>query len=568
MYQALYRQYRPKTFDEVLGQEHITRTLRQQVLKGNIGHAYLFSGTRGTGKTSAAKILSRAVNCLNPQNGNPCNECEICKGILDESIMDVIEMDAASNNSVDDVRDLKEKVIYPPSRARFKVYIIDEVHMLSKGAFNALLKTLEEPPKHLIFILATTEPERLPQTILSRCQRFDFKRITNKDIVLNMKNITDGLNVEIEDKVLSLIARNSDGAMRDALSLLDQCISFNNEKISYEDATNILGMANKYIIFDMVNNINNKDLQKTLFAIDDIIQNGKDINQFIKDLIRHYRDLMVAKSSRNPMELIETEDTEDYIEQSKGMSLEYILKTLDVLSHAESQAKWSSQPRIILEMAAIKLVSIEEELSLEERIKRLEQGMIPGKPAENLKPAQQRPAYSMEKQASNISTQKPPQQKPVENKLVENKDEKSDSQHKATDQPKDMANDNIAPDGYTLTFDRIHSEWPKILQNIKAKKINIYALIMEGQLISFENELLTIAYDDGFGFHKEAVSAQQNKEFVEDIVSKYFNRNISIHFYMKAELPSKAFNADNKSEKEEVIKNVIEFFGEENVEVK
>lgn len=568
MYQALYRQYRPKTFDEVLGQEHITRTLRQQVLKGNIGHAYLFSGTRGTGKTSAAKILSRAVNCLNPQNGNPCNECEICKGILDESIMDVIEMDAASNNSVDDVRDLKEKVIYPPSRARFKVYIIDEVHMLSKGAFNALLKTLEEPPKHLIFILATTEPERLPQTILSRCQRFDFKRITNKDIVLNMKNITDGLNVEIEDKVLSLIARNSDGAMRDALSLLDQCISFNNEKISYEDATNILGMANKYIIFDMVNNINNKDLQKTLFAIDDIIQNGKDINQFIKDLIRHYRDLMVAKSSRNPMELIETEDTEDYIEQSKGMSLEYILKTLDVLSHAESQAKWSSQPRIILEMAAIKLVSIEEELSLEERIKRLEEGMIPGKPDENFKPAQQRPAYSMERPESNISTQKPPEQKPVENKLVENKDEKSDSQHKATDQPKDMANDNISPDGYTLTFDRIHSEWPKILQNIKAKKINIYALIMEGQLISFENELLTIAYDDGFGFHKEAVSAQQNKEFVEDIVSKYFNRNISIHFYMKAELPSKAFNADNKSEKEEVIKNVIEFFGEENVEVK
>ena len=231
MYQALYRQYRPKTFDEVLGQEHITRTLRQQVLKGNIGHAYLFSGTRGTGKTSAAKILSRAVNCLNPQDGNPCNECEICKGILDESLMDVIEMDAASNNSVDDVRDLKEKVIYPPSRARFKVYIIDEVHMLSKGAFNALLKTLEEPPKHLIFILATTEPERLPQTILSRCQRFDFKRITNKDIVLNMKNITGGLNVEIEDRVLSLIARNSDGAMRDALSLLDQCISFNNEKI-------------------------------------------------------------------------------------------------------------------------------------------------------------------------------------------------------------------------------------------------------------------------------------------------------------------------------------------------
>ncbi len=572
MYQALYRQYRPKTFDEVLGQEHITRTLRQQVLKGNIGHAYLFSGTRGTGKTSAAKILSRAVNCLNPQDGNPCNECEICKGILDESLMDVIEMDAASNNSVDDVRDLKEKVIYPPSRARFKVYIIDEVHMLSKGAFNALLKTLEEPPKHLIFILATTEPERLPQTILSRCQRFDFKRITNKDIVLNMKNITGGLNVEIEDRVLSLIARNSDGAMRDALSLLDQCISFNNEKISYEDATNILGMANKYIIFDMVNNINNKDLQETLFAIDDIVQNGKDINQFIKDLIRHYRDLMIAKSSKNPNELIETEDVGDYIDQSKGMSLEYILKALDILSHAESQAKWSTQPRIILEMATIKLVSIEEELSLGERIKRLEEGMIPGKQNKNFMPSQQRPSYSMENPSPKITpSQKPLGHKSVEEKLVVNKAEKQEDKNKISDQSTDISNENIdvaPPDGYTLTFERIDSEWPKILQNIKSKKINIYALIMEGQLISYENDLLTIGYDDGFGFHKEAVSAQQNKEFVEGIVSKYFNRNISIHFYMKAELPSKLLNEEKKDEKEEVIKNVIEFFGEENVEIK
>ena len=561
MYQALYRQHRPKTFDQVLGQVHITRTLRQQVLMGNIGHAYLFSGTRGTGKTSAAKILSRAVNCLNPQDGNPCNECEICKGILDETIMDVIEMDAASNNSVDDVRDLKEKVIYPPSRARFKVYIIDEVHMLSKGAFNALLKTLEEPPRHLIFILATTEPERLPQTILSRCQRFDFKRITNKDIVANMKTIASSINVEIEDKVLSLIARNSDGAMRDALSLLDQCISFNNEKITYEDATSILGIANKYLVFDIVNNINKKDLQKVLFAIDEIVQKGKDINQFIKDLIRHFRDLMVAKSSKDPGDIIESEDIQDYIDQSKDMSLEYILKALDILTRAEGQAKWSTQPRIILEMAAIKLVSIEEDLSLEERVKRLEQGIRP------VVEQTTRPSFTKEvKSATSFEVKKEIEHKPVEVK-VDGSNEDIRQDENDVEEGTEIAISN-EPDGYALTFDRIRSEWPKVLQNIKSQKINIYALIMEGELISFEKDLLTIGYDDGFGFHKEAVNSQQNREFVENIVSKYFNRNISIHFYMKADLPNRVPKGEPRDNEDKTVQNIIEFFGEENVEIK
>ena len=563
MYQALYRQYRPKTFDEVLGQEHITRTLRHQVLKGNIGHAYLFSGTRGTGKTSAAKILSRAVNCLNPQDGNPCNECEICKGILDDSIMDVIEMDAASNNSVDDVRDLKEKVIYPPSRARYKVYIIDEVHMLSKGAFNALLKTLEEPPKHLIFILATTEPERLPQTILSRCQRFDFKRITNKDLVVNMRSITDKLSIEIDDKVLNLISRNSDGAMRDALSLLDQLISYNSHNITYEDATDILGIANKDLIFNMVNDLKEQNLEKVLFSIDEIIQHGKDMNQFIKDLIRHFRDLMVAKASKAPSEIIEAEDIQEYVQQASSMSLEYILKSLQILSQAEAQAKWSTQPRIILEMAAIKLVNIEEELSLEERVERLEQGIRPEKLNEGFRPAPvSNKAHTMEKESSF----KPESTTPIVQRQEQNPAPIDSKKHEEGEPSKE--NQSNEQDGYTLTFDRINSEWPKILQNIKTKKINIYALIMEGELITFENNLLTIAYKDGFGFHKEAVSSQQNKEFVEDIVSKYFNRKITIHYYMRSELPNKVAKVSVADEKEEAIKSVIDFFGEENVEIK
>ena len=548
MYQALYRQYRPKTFKEVLGQEHITRTLSQQVIKGNIGHAYLFSGTRGTGKTSVAKILSRAVSCLNPHEGNPCNECEICKGILDETLMDVMEMDAASNNSVDDVRDLKEKVIYPPSRARYKVYIIDEVHMLSKGAFNALLKTLEEPPKHLIFILATTEPERLPQTILSRCQRFDFKRITNRDIVENMRSIANGLNINIDDKALNLIARNSDGAMRDALSLLDQCISFNEEKITYEDATNILGIANKYLIFNMVQDIKAKDLEKVLFTIDEIIQGGKDINQFLKDIIHHFRDLMVTKTSKNSSGIIETEDWEELVEQVEEMTLEYILKALEILTTAEAQGKWSTQPRIILEIAAIKLVAIEQELSLEERVKRLEQVIRTNITVENKDRVEKR-YVNNEKQVINDKAMINEDSKPKANKEFQEQSE-------------------IVDDETLLTLDRIVKEWPKVMQTIKSKKISIYALIMEGELISFDNNLLTIVYNEGFGFHKEAVSSTSNKEFVEGVVSKYFNKNIAIHFFMKGELPKKGKKEEPENKKEEAIKEVIDFFGKDIVQIK
>ena len=548
MYQALYRQYRPKSFKEVLGHEHITRTLSQQVIKGNIGHAYLFSGTRGTGKTSVAKILSRAVSCLNPYEGNPCNECEICKGILDETLMDVMEMDAASNNSVDDVRDLKEKVIYPPSRARYKVYIIDEVHMLSKGAFNALLKTLEEPPKHLIFILATTEPERLPQTILSRCQRFDFKRITNRDIVENMRSIANGLNINIDDKALNLIARNSDGAMRDALSLLDQCISFNEEKITYEDATNILGIANKYLIFNMVQDIKAKDLEKVLFTIDEIIQGGKDINQFLKDIIYYFRDLMVTKTSKNSSGIIETEDWEELVEQVEEMTLEYILKALEILTTAEAQGKWSTQPRIILEMAAIKLVAIEQELSLEERVKRLEQVIRTNITVENKDRVEKR-YVNNEKQVINDKAMINEDSKPKANKEFQEQSE-------------------IVDDETLLTLDRIVKEWPKVMQTIKSKKISIYALIMEGEVISFDNNLLTIVYNEGFGFHKEAVSSTLNKEFVEGVVSKYFNKNITIHFFMKGELPKKGKKEEPENKKEEAIKEVIDFFGKDIVEIK
>ena len=541
MYQALYRQYRPKTFKEVLGQEHITTTLKNQIQKGNIGHAYLFSGTKGTGKTSVAKIFSRAVNCLNPTDGNPCNECEICKGILDESIMDIIEMDAASNRGIDDIRELRDKVIYPPARAKHKIYIIDEAHMLTNQAFNALLKTLEEPPEHLIFILATTEMEKLPQTILSRCQRFDFKRITSKDIVANMKNICSELKVPVENKALNIIARNSDGAMRDALSLLDQCISYKEGELTYKDVLSILGIANTDLLFTMVDNIKNKNLEDILFKIDEIIQEGKDINKFIKDLIFHFRNLLIAKTSKDPIDIMDMDEetVSMYIEQSKDISLDFILRSLDMLNKSEEQAKWATQPRIILEMATIKLVNLEERISLEERVKKLE--MIINSGEVNLT-------------------------KPTEAKVVK-KGEKAKQQIEKPEKSKEEIEPvQIIDDGKELSFENIKNQWQKVLKIKKDKKINIYALLVEGKLISFINNNLRIGYKDGFGFHRDAINKPNNKEFVEKIVSSYFNKNINIGFIMEDEQVIE--NTEKTEEKEDTIQEVIDFFGKDIIEIK
>jgi DNA polymerase-3 subunit gamma/tau len=538
MYQALYRQYRPKTFDEVMGQEHVTTTLKNQVKSGNIGHAYLFAGTRGTGKTSTAKIFARAVNCLHPVDGNPCNQCEICRGILDESIMDVIEMDAASNRKIEDIRELKDKVIYPPARARYKIYIIDEVHMLTTQAFNALLKTLEEPPKHLIFILATTDIQKLPQTILSRCQRFDFKRITSKDIVTNMKRITDNLNIKVDERVLKLIARNSDGAMRDALSLLDQCIAYKTEELTYEDALNILGIVNNDLIFELVDNIKNSDLEGILLKIDNIIQEGKDITQFIRDLIYHFRNLLIAKTSRNPVDIIDMDEEliNRFKEQSKDISVDFILKSLDILTTSENQASWSIQPRIILEMAAIKMINLEKIMSLEDRIKKLEEILYTGQiPLEKVKP-----------KAKPKEEVKP--ETPKEENKIETKQSVEPAKTKGTRKE--------------ISFEDIKGHWSGVLRLIKEKDVRTHAFLMEGRPISFSQDTLVIAYRDGYGIHKEAMERPKNKELAEKVVSSYFNRNINIKFVMEDEKIG-----TDASESDSIIKDVTSFFGSDIVDI-
>ena len=294
-YTALYRKFRPTTFSEMVGQEHITRTLRNQIMSDRVGHAYLFNGGRGTGKTSSAKILARAINCLNPQDGEPCNECEICKGAINGSLTDIVEMDAASNNSVEDIRSIREEVNFLPTKAKYRVYIIDEVHMLSTGAFNALLKTLEEPPEHVKFILATTEPQKLPATILSRCQRFDFKRISNQDIIKRLKIVCDESKIEITDEALNIISVLAEGAMRDALSILERCIQDGENKIDENKIKDLIGIPKLTFVHNITEALIEYNIDKALKSIDDILNEGKDLNNFIWEIIKYVKDLLVYK---------------------------------------------------------------------------------------------------------------------------------------------------------------------------------------------------------------------------------------------------------------------------------
>lgn len=356
-HQAIYRKWRPLTFDDVVGQEHITRTLKNQISQGTVGHAYLFCGTRGTGKTTCAKILSRAVNCLNPVNGNPCNECEVCKGILDGSIMDVTEMDAASNNGVEDIRDIKEDINYVASNSKYTVYIIDEVHMLSTSAFNALLKTLEEPPENVVFILATTEAHKVPQTILSRCQRFDFKRIRNEDIMVRMKEIAYADGFDIADDAYRILSSLAEGSMRDGLSIMERVISACGNHVSAKDIEDTLGISSADFVFELTDAIAGGDAGKVIEIIDKAVSDGKELPQLATSMLSHFRSLMLCKVSPDPESLIDT-DAQTLVKlksQSEKLTFDKINHATTVISSAMADARVAKSSRIVYELAFIKL---------------------------------------------------------------------------------------------------------------------------------------------------------------------------------------------------------------------
>lgn len=372
MYLALYRKYRPKDFDEVVGQDHIVKTLINQIKFDKISHAYLFTGSRGTGKTSIAKIFARAINCTNLKNGSPCGECETCKS-LEGTNIDVLEIDAASNNGVDEIRELREKVKYPPVVGRYKVYIIDEVHMLSISAFNALLKTLEEPPKQTVFVLATTEVHKLPATILSRCIRFDFKLVPLDILTNHLNNILTKEGVKFEDTAVNVIARAGEGSVRDTLSIADRCVSFAGDNLTYQKVIDVLGVSERDILIKLTDIILKKDTGNALVLLDEVLSSGKRPLVFSNDLISYFRDLLLIFSLKEKArEIVVVKD--DVFEQMKTQAVQEnyaeILKAIEVLSSVEQELRYSAQPRIVLETAVIKIIN---ESSLERRVERLEE---------------------------------------------------------------------------------------------------------------------------------------------------------------------------------------------------
>ncbi|MEG2869720.1 MAG: DNA polymerase III subunit gamma/tau [Terrisporobacter sp.] len=510
-YTALYREWRPKTFYDVVGQEHITTTIKNQILNNRIAHAYLFCGTRGTGKTSTAKVFAKALNCLNLKDGEPCNECEMCTKINDGLAIDVTELDAASNNGVDKIRDIIDDVKYPPQEAKYKVYVMDEVHMLSTGAVNAFLKTLEEPPRNVIFILATTDPQKLPITILSRCQRFDFKRINNKDIIARLRKIVTEQNVSIEDKSLALIARVSDGAMRDSLSILDQSIAMGDGEVKYDSLINMLGLVTNEHLFALTTAISNKNIEKSMNIIDEVVYAGKDIYLFIKDLVGHYRNILMAKVTNNPEEVLDMAEENIALikEQGARIRVEEVMRAIRILQEAEGNAKLSKQARLYLELATIQMCKVEYDTSNEiilARLNKLEEGLKNG----SLKVVQ---TGSNQSENSERVTQSQPIQKT------------------RVSQPQlssEFVKGNI---NSKVTINDIQRSWKDILERFKARRaMIIYASILTGKPISCINGIVTIQYEEQYRFNKDRLDKTDNKKIINEVFAEIFREDIKVAF--------------------------------------
>lgn len=504
-YKALYRKFRPKVFSEVRGQEHVTGTLRNQIVNGNVAHAYLFSGIRGTGKTSTAKIFARALNCLDSHDGNPCNKCENCLAALSDNAIDIIEIDAASNNGVDDIRDLREKTKYPPSRMKYKVYIIDEVHMLSIGAFNALLKTLEEPPHYIVFIFATTELHKIPATIISRCQKFELKRIKQDDITDLMETICHESGFTYDQEALEQIARLADGAARDSLSILDQCFAANETKhIDLKILTDVLGLVTEDKIMDLITAIHYNDGKSVLTILNEVVVSGKDIKRFTGQLIEYFRYLMLAKISTDLSQMINvSEDSlNKIIEKGKEISLNLIIRSINILTSVEVESKWSPNSRVILEVGLIKMMQPDLEVSIEalsERIEKLESA-----------PRTQVISKPKQDKVEQVT------EAPVIEEVIE----------KDYDTIEDL----------NIDSDELEDLWEDVLEQVKNEKIATHALLIDGEFEGIKDQNLCVSYKEGYGFHLIAIEKPENREIVERAIHKVYGKQLRVKYITKNQI--------------------------------
>jgi len=543
-YIVFARKWRPKDFNSVLGQEHVTTTLRNAIAQNRVAHAYIFSGPRGVGKTTTARIFAMALNCKNASAKEPCGVCDSCKEISSGTNLDVIEIDGASNRGIDEVRALRENIKFAPARGKYKVYIIDEVHMLTEEAFNALLKTLEEPPAHAIFIFATTRPYKVPATILSRCQRFDFKRLTVNEIAGKLKEITKDEKLDIEEEALYVIARAAEGAMRDAESMLDQLVSFCGKKIDVESATAISGTVGQEVLLDFTRKVIEKDTPGILKLIDGIISGGKDIPQFLNSLVAHFRNLLIAKTSEDKQSLIDLPDEiiGEISVQAESFSSESLLYILTVLMNAQDSVRRAFSQRIPLELAAIRLTRRDDLVSLTSILKRVEDlekkiEIAGGKPDSKSAPQQ----HKQEAQKTAL---------PREEKAQE------DLQVKVQ---VDLGRGD-------LSFNRICEAWPDLLRGILSKKMSVALFLQPAQPLKLEERLLTIAFSKEHKFYKEALEGNGNRKIIENALNDILKHDIRIEMKVVEALEKKVsvedlLQEEHQEETHEVVRSALEIFG-------
>ncbi|MDF2607807.1 MAG: polymerase subunit gamma/tau [Bacillales bacterium] len=568
-YKALYRVFRPQKFEDVVGQEHITRTLQNAVVNNKTTHAYLFNGPRGTGKTSAAKIFAKAINCINAPVSEPCNECEVCKGITNGTIDDVLEIDAASNNGVDEIRDIRDKVKFSPSIAKYKVYIIDEVHMLSTGAFNALLKTLEEPPSHIVFILATTEPHKIPLTVISRCQRYDFKKVNTDSMLSRMKEIIDIENVVVEEAALKYIAMVSEGGMRDALSLLDQSISFSKDVVTLESVLSITGAASQEMLCYLAEGINNKDAKNSLNILDELINEGKDPIRLIDQIINFYRDILVYKNTDNSKELMGRTIVDDkFIAITGIINSEDIFKNISILKETVSDIKFGQNAKLAIEIAILKLIN-KSTTADNEKIKLLDDKI-----------------KNLQSQINNI----------INNGIkIEANSEDITVTRTSPSPVRAKANAFVANERVVFSvlreakrknLDTLKANWAKILDELKSQKMSLSALVQTCEPVAASDDKFVLAFQ--YSIH--AQMANDNVELRNylktvtqtalgmplDFVSVPLDQWTSLReSFLKnsksndnSDEPVTVNSQEMNNSEEQLISEAIKLFGEEIVEIK